>query len=206
MAIPERTLTKPHVDKSLGLPEIVEPNPAGGEEVERRVMEVLIEWLDGFFNAAPFTTAGEVGTRTFPDCDVRRDEVAPTIPQEKPIIHIVLSERRDGDPVRITGGKREPKGTWIFTTDIRPTKQMPAAGAASTLSDSANNSGDRACRRVADQLAWLLRSSHTQSLSLKGIRRARVTAGPRLIPAGAYHARLLTFSVEVITTSPRNDP
>jgi hypothetical protein len=204
MAIPERTLTKPHVDKALGLPE--GGSAPGSEEVERRVQEALLEWLAGYFNATAFTTGGEAGTRTFPACEVRFDEITPTLPQEKPILHTVLSDRRDGEPVRITGGMWETKGTWIFTTDIRTNKQMPSAGTASGLPDSANNSGDRTCRRVADQLAWLLRSSHTQSLSLKGIRRAKVTAGPKLIPSGAYHARLLTFSVEVITTSPRNDP
>lgn len=205
MAIPERTLTKPHVDQSLGLPE-TGANAPGSEEVERRVQEVLLEWLTGFFNATAFTTGGEAGTRIFTACEVRFDEVTPSIPQEKPIMHTVLTDRRDADTVRITDGMWETKGTWIFTTDIRTNKQMPSAGAGTALPDSANNSGDRACRRVADQLAWLLRSSHTQSLSLKGIRRAKVTSGPRLIPSGAYHARLLTFSVEIITTSPRNDP
>ena len=199
MAIPPLPLTKPHLDQMAGLPESA--GAAGEEEMERRAQEVLLEWLLMFFNGQSFATPGTI-VRSFDLCHVTFDEATPKIPQERPILHLVLADRNDKDPRRIGGGNWIVEGTWRWTVLIRTNYQMPPTG----TDDSAAKNCVRACRRVGDQLTWLLRSAHTQALTLKGLRRAKAATQPKLIPAGAYHARMMTLSAEVSYTIPGNDP
>lgn len=204
MSIPLQPLTKPHADKTLGLPELSSGGPE--EEIERAVQEILLEWLTVYFSGVPFDTAGGGDPKTFPLCEIKFGETTPEKPGTRPIIHTWISERRAEDPVRVPPQQWRFKGDWKFSVMIKTNNQLPVSGAGEGLGDSAEKASQRLCRRVADQLVWLLKSAHTQSLTLKGVSRIKVLTDPVLTSSGSFHSRVLTFSSEIIQHIPRNDP
>lgn len=197
------TLTKPHADKAAGLPEAAGSAP--GEEIERRVQEILLEWQRLHFSGKLFTVEGE-GDKTFEDCDVRWGTVTPEKPAAKPIIHIWVSQRRDDAPRRVPPALWQVKSSWVFTVVVKTNPQLPAGGSGAVLKDSAERESERLCRRVADQMVWLLNSTRTQALALLGVQRVLPASSPVLTANGSYIARTLTFSAEIYTHTPRNDP
>lgn len=207
--IPPHALTKPHLDKLAGLNEVGD-NLAQAEEIERRVQALLNEWLKFHFSGNPFTTplAGQADeTKTFTLCEILFGRGIPENPGQLPILHVQLTDRRDGDPVRIPGGMKKVVGDWTWNIFIRTHPQLPASpAAASPDKDSALESADRECRRVGDQLAWLLRSPAAQALALKGIGQLRLVTGPRPIQAGAWALNQLIVTAKITFRISGNSP
>jgi hypothetical protein len=185
-----------HVNLHSGL---LEPlNSPGGEEVERRVQELLKEFLGTYFNGVPFATAlpgGGSESRTFAECHLLFDQATPPDGLAKPLIHTLLADRRDRDRERGREGYYAHASAFVWNILVRTHPQVPASGAGGD--DSARRVSFRECRRVADQIRWLLLSPHAKDLSLKGILDIRVTNGPREIPSGAWYMRQLVVSGEV---------
>lgn len=207
MPIPQNPLTKPHLDKLLGLNE--PGDSAGAEEIERRAQEILNEWLKFYFSGDPFNTPDGEGaaSKTFEPCALLFGQDDPGSPIEKPILHVLLADRRDGEGSRVHGGFMAYDGRWTWNILIRCHPQTPAApAAADPTADSAKRTAERINRRAADQCRWLLHSSHTQELAIKGIGRIRVDNGPRQIPAGPMIMRQIVFSARVSYRVPLNEP
>lgn len=186
-----------HVNKGSGLPEPT--GSPGPEEIERRVQELLKEFLGSYFNGVSFDTplpGGGSVTRTFADCVLLWDQATPPDALAKPVIHTLLADRRDRDRERGRVGYFAHTSVFTWNILVRTHPQVPAAGAAE-VDDSARRVSFRECRRVADHLRWLLLSPHVKDLSMKGITNLRVTNGPREIPSGAWYMRQLVVSGEV---------
>lgn len=209
MSIPPHPLTKPHLDKLAGLNEVGD-NLAAPEEIERRVQALLLEWQKSFFSGDPFTTplAGQPDeTKTFVACEILWGRSAPELPGKRPVLHTLLTDRRDGDPVRIPGGLRKISGEWTWNTLIRTHPQLPASRhSATTTQDSAEAIAERECRRVGDQYAWLLRSPHTQALALKGIGQLRILSGPRPVAASPWFLTQIIFTAQINFRISGNSP
>ncbi len=186
-----------HVNLRSGLPEPA--GSPGGEEVERRVQEILKEFLGGYFTGVAFQTplpGGGSESRTFADCLLLWDQATPPDGLAKPVIHTLLADRRDRDRERGREGYYAHASVFTWNLLVRTHPQVPAADSAVPV-DSARRSSFRECRRVADQIRWLLLSPHVKDLSLKGITDVRVTNGPREIPSGAWYMRQLVASAHV---------
>ena len=195
---PPHSLTHPHLDKLAGLTEA--SGSAGEEEIERRAQELLLEWQKFYFSGSPFTSPRSGKTdviRTFERCDVLWDHSYPSVPAERVIMHSVLADRRDGDPVSVGKGLLKTKGVWTWNTFIRSHPQLPAGAAADTENDAARATAFRNARRAADQFSWLIRSPHSQDLVYKGISHIRILNGPRPIQSGSWFMRQIVFSTEV---------
>jgi hypothetical protein len=206
--IPTNPLSHVHVDKFAGFPE-----PAGSpgeEEIERRAQELLNEWFEFYFSGNEFQTpvSEEVTEgKSFQAADVLWDQDTLPNPAPNPILHLLLADRRDGDPIQVEKNLWRVQGRWTWNALIRVSAQLPAAaGAAVPVGDNATRSAGRICRRVADQCRWLLRSAHTQELAVKGITHLKVDNGPRQIPGGPWHIRQIVFSAEVIHHQRSNQP
>ena len=209
MATPLHPLTKPHLDKLAGLAESV--GAPGPEEIERRAQELLHEWLKFYFSGTAFTTptagGGAATTMHFESCEILWDHATPPLPAAKPVLHTVLADRRDGDPIRVGPNVWKIKGEWTWNTFVRTHPQLPASDAAADPAhDAARFTAFRVARRVGDQFAWLLRGPHTQELAFKGIKNLRLTNGPRPIQSGAWFLRQIIFTANVTFTITGNDP
>lgn len=205
MNIPTRNLSKAPLD---GLSGLAEPaNSPGVEEVGRRAQEILKEWLGFYFSGDGFNTPGPGGSieqKNLEPCQILFGQTVPDQPSAKPILHVLLADRRDDDGTPVSGGLMAFRGEWVYNTLVRVSAQLPAA------SNPAGNRPVRkpanVCRRVADQFAWLLRSAHTQDIVFKGLGSARVVNGPRAIQAGSWHLMQIVWSVRVQFHAYRNDP
>lgn len=208
MNIPTHSLAKAHLDGLSGLAE-----PAGlptAAEVERRAQELLNEWLKFYFSGSAFTSpAANGGTVqvTHEACELLFDHAAPTTPSTKPLLHTLLADRRDGDPVSVGGGLAAVQGVWTWNTLARVAPQVPANAAEDSQGAvNARRTASQLCRRVGDQFAWLLRSAHTSDLALKGLGNIRVLNGPRLVQSGSWFLRQVVWSADVTFHIALNDP
>jgi hypothetical protein len=199
MAISPLPLSRPHLDKLSGLAEPVGSPSAA--EIERRAQELLNEWLKFYFSGSPFTTLGSNGSTiqiTHERCELLFDHAAPTTPAAKPLLHTLLADRRDGEPVSVGNNLAAVNGIWTWNTLARVAPQTPAGESPGTPGTMiAYAPAANLCRRVADQLAWLLRSAHTQDLSHKGIGNIRLLNGPRLVQSGPWFLRQVVWSADV---------
>ncbi len=209
MSIPPHPLAKPHLDKLAGLNEVGD-NLAKAEEIERRAQAILNEWIKFYFSGEAFATplAGQADElKTFTRCEILFGRSAPETPGVIPLLHTQLTDRRDGEPVRIRGGMRKVTGEWTWNTFVRTHPQLPASSTATDpADDSALATADRECRRVGDQFAWLLRSAHTQELALKGIGRIKILSGPRPVQSGAWNLNHIIFSASITFRISGNSP
>lgn len=204
--IPPRNLTKPHLDALAGLAEA--PGSPAASELERRAQELINEWLRFYFSGNAFTTPAVTGpdlSITHDNCEILFDHAVPTIPSAKPILHTLLADRRDDDGHFIEGNLKAHLGDWTYNTLIRVAPQLPANATGTADTNALRNAG-HTCRRVADQLAWLLRSAHTQDLAFKGICKVRVLNGPRLIQSGSWIMRQIVWSAQVHYLIPHGAP
>ena len=196
---PTRTLVRPHLDQLSGLAEVAGAPTAS--ELERRAQELINEWLKFYFSGDPFSTPAPQGPDTLvvhEACEILFGSGSPTDPSTRPILHTILADRRDDDGVRVGGGLVAHTGEWTWNTLVRVHPQMPANPAAiSDAETSARLAADQVARRVGDQLAWLLRSRHTQDLAFKGVGQVRVLNGPRRLQSGAWHLSQIVWSAKV---------
>jgi len=199
-------LTKAHVNPLSGLAE-----PAGGpgeEEIERRAQELWAEWLSRYFTGTSFDTAdgsGGLEAKTFAHCAIRFDSATLPVVQAKPLLHVLLADRRDREPERQGGGRWAHDARFVWNLLVRTHPSQPAAP-GSPPPDGAAIHAERQCRRLADQLRWLLTSYEAQALSAKGILELRVENGPREIPAGAWFLRQLVVSARIRWETPNHEP
>lgn len=207
MTIPPHPLIKPHLDKLAGLNESGDIAPS--EEIERRVQALLNEWQKFYFLGIAFATplaAGEE-SKIFDHCEILWGRATPELPGKRPVLHTQLTDRRDGDPVRIPGGMKKVTGDWTWNTFVRTHPQLPASQfSAASDKDAALETADRACRRVGDQFAWLLRSPHAQELAFKGIGQLRLLSGPRPVQSGEWILRQLIFTARITFRISGNSP
>ena len=208
MTTPLHPLSKPHLDHLAGLSEA--SGVAGPEELERRAQELWLEWQKFYFGGVEFTTpgvGGAVETRKFTRCEILWDHATPTLPSALPVMHSVLADRRDGDPVRCGPGLYQVHGEWTWNTFVRCHPQLPASAREDDpANDSARLNAFRAVRRAGDELASLLRGPHTQELAFKGLAKVRLLNGPRPVQAGAWFLRQLVYSARVTFYVAGNDP
>lgn len=206
--IPTNPLSHVHLDKFAGFAE-----PAGSpaeEEIDRRVQELLNEWFEFYFTGLEFQTPDSETTTTgksFPAALVLWDQTAMPNPLEQPVLHLLLADRRDGDPVQVQKNLWRHQGRWTWNLLVRVPSQLPAAAAVELDStDSAVKHSGRICRKVADSARWLLNSAHMQELAVKGIGHLKLDNGPRMIPGGPWHLRQIVFSAEVVYHARSNSP
>lgn len=205
-SIPLHPLIKPHLDKLAGLSE--PEGAAGPEEIERRAQEILNEWQKFYFSGSSFTTpsGNDMINRTFQQCEILWGQATATSPSALPVLHTILADRRDGDPVRMGPSLYRVEGDWTWNTFIRTHPQNPGGAEALPVSDAAGLEADRVCRRVADQYAWLLRGPHIQELAFKGISHLRVTNGPRSVQSASWCLRQIVYTAKVAYHIQGNDP
>ncbi len=206
-AIPPHPLLKPHLDPLAGL---IDPSDVTQpEEVERRVQELLNEWQKFYFSGVAFSSPrrGQADrTVTFEEMEILWDHATPKKPGLHPILHTVLMDRRDGDPVKVSG-RWQVNGVWQWNTFIRANPQLPASPSAPDPAvDSARATAFRQVRRAGDQYVSLLRGPHAQELVLKGIGRMRVLNGPRPVPAAAWIMRQIVYSAQITYFIEDNEP
>jgi hypothetical protein len=208
MSIPLHPLTKPQLDQLTSL--IEPPGVASAQELERRAQELLNEWLKFHFSGNPFATPitnGETMDTSLTHCDILFDHASPPTPAPRPILHTILTDRRDDDGVPDGTGRIVHTGEWTWNTLIRVAPQMPVNPVdASSASTDARHAAAQVCRRVADQCAWLLRSAHVQSLAFKGITHVRVLNGPRLVQSGTWLTRQIVWSSKLRFSMFSNSP
>lgn len=182
---------------------------AGAEEVERRAQELLNEWFKFYFSGVPFQTPVGSGSeaKTFPDCEILWGQATPSMPAVKPILHLLLADRRDGTASEVGKNLWRNQGQWTWNALLRVSPQLPVnPGVANVATDVAQVEAERACRRIGDQCRWLLASAHIQELAVKGIGRLKIENGPRVIPAGSWHLRQIVFTTEMVWHHRTNRP
>jgi hypothetical protein len=181
-------------------------------EIERRAQELVDEWLRHYFSGQPFTTPGmadaEPGVNTLMLCELIYDQATPeTVPTNLPLMHTIIVDKREGDPAPVGKNLAVVAGTWMWHTLVRVSPlvdagERPSIPAATKPKIIAANQ----CRRLADQLQWLLRSPHAQDLAFKGMGNIRVISAPRLIQQGAWQMRQVIWSCDVSYHVALNDP
>lgn len=202
MSDPIHPLVRPHVDALSGLPE--PSGSAGFEEIERRVEELILEWLKHYFSGAPFDTpmpGGGVVSKSLQSAQVFMGRSYPSDQVVAPVIHTFIADRKDDDGRLNSGGSAVVTGSWIMNTFIRVPAQAPADPSAPSSSVSpATLASHHAARRIASQFAWLLRSPHSRDLVMKGVGDPRVVSGPRAIQSGSWDVYQITWSVKIFHT------
>ena len=206
--LPTNPLSHIHVDSFAGFPE-----PAGSpgeDEIDRRVQELLNEWFEFYFSGQVFQTpisAAATTSKAFTAAKVLWDQSQMPNPLEEPVLHLILADRRDGEPVQVAKNLWRHHGRWTWNLLVRVPPQLPVAPAVLRSSpDSAIADGGRVCRKLADNARWLLNSAHLQELAVKGIGHLKLDNGPRMIPGGAWHLRQIVFSAEVTYHHRTNAP
>ena len=203
--IPPYNLLHPHVDQIAGLGS----DPTGEEELERRAQELIFEWQTYYFSGEPFASPRNNGAdvmRTFAKCEVLWDLATPTLPAMLPVLHTILSDRRDAEPSKISGGRYAHSGVWTWNTFVRTSPQFPAAPDAPPENDAAHLSALRLARKVRSQVAWLVRKPHAQDLSYKGLHQLKILNGPRSIASGSWILRQIVWSAVVRWHTNSNEP
>jgi hypothetical protein len=208
MSVPVNPLARPYLDRLAGL---VEPDGyLREEEVEARAQLLLNEFLKFHFSGQPFQTASAAGgteAKAFDECGLLFDRASPPQPQLLPLIHVLLADRREIRKSQTSARVEISEERWTWNVLVRTAAQSPVTpGAAADLADHATAEAERANRRVAGQLHWLLRSSEMQALALKGLGSVEVGSAPRIIPSGAWCIRQLVFSGRVFLRIPLNLP
>ena len=182
----------------------VDPNM----EPEKRVKALFHVWLARYFKGVPFNTLGAGGAveqKTFPTCDLRWQEADATDapdpggerrPQVRPIIHGLLvsdQNRAYGEDALFQGN--EVQRTLQFTVKV------PAN--VTGTPEMAGRDPVELVASVADNLAWLLRSTEKAALAAVGVEGVQLRSGPVAISAGRWMARLLVVSCTTRVRVPR---
>lgn len=167
---------------------------------ERRLRELINEWLKGFFTGTAHTTP--TGDRTFPAVDILFNQA--TLPDSpKPHLHIVwtapkLPQQSYGiatitipDATTYTGQCDEASGPWDMQIYVR-------------VKDSGNgNREDHLCTNAADNLNELLRSSETATLAQHGFSKVTVLSGPTPLSVAGWKVRIFSVRGTVSYFLPR---
>lgn len=197
--LPPNELYRPHLDQLSGLSEpggMAEP-----EEIERRAQELINEWLTIYFSGNSFATPTPSGTneyKEFAACTLHFGQSTPESPQDKPLLHTLLADRRDGEGIRVPGNLVAHTGTWTWNTLVRISPQLPAKpGNAAALQTNARLAAKQAAQRIGDQFRWLVQSVHARDLCFKGFSDITVLNGPRPLQAGAWNLSQIVWSAKV---------
>ena len=172
----------------------------GSLHPERRLQSILHVWLKFYFSGQEFQARAEGGGTkgyTFDQCSIEMQEAERADGAEQadgsrpvqtlPVIHGVFPDvqrrsYRSGDQVRA----EDLAVTLNFM--VKVSKNLSATGQAQT-------NPEYLCRRIADNLAWLLNSSERAALSVLGIHNLRVRSGPVVMPGSVWFMRMLTVSL-----------
>lgn len=200
MPTPPHTLVRPHVDALAGLSEPV--GSADATEIERRVEELINEWLKFYFSGTPFSTPAATGqpdaTKTFTLCEIHVGKSSPSNPAPKPIIHTAIVDRREDEGRQIHGGMKVVSGDWNMSTFIKVAPQAPVESSVSYAGKaSASITAAQAARRISSQFAWLIQSAHAQDIAVKGVCNPRILSGPRPVQTGAWEVYQITWAAKV---------
>lgn len=176
-------------------------------EPEKRVKAMFHVWLATYFKGVAFQTLAAGGgqeTRTFPRCDLRWQEADATDapdpsgerrPQVRPIIHgmLVTDQNRGYADGLFTGN--EVNRTLQFT--VKVPSNVTGTG------EMAGRDPVELVASVADNLAWLLRSTERAALAAVGVENVQLRSGPVAVSAGRWMARLLVVSCTTRVMTPR---
>jgi|GEM_PF-4183492 len=176
-------------------------------EPERRVQSLFHAWLGLYFTGLPFDTralGGGVEQKTFEDCRVQWQEAGVPdpengngvrAPQDKPIIHGVLLEPRR---------RRNDDSAEEESDDLDWTMQFMVKVPHNLMDTDQSSDVDPkfVVRRVADQLAWLLRSAERAGLAAHGVQNVDLRSGPSLLTSGVWVVRLLVVTCRTRRSSP----
>ncbi len=198
------TLTKPHIDHWSGLPEGA--NPPAPEQVEVRFQILLNEWLEHYFSGNPFTTRlpdGSTAQKSYQHADIRFGSVTMPENPERPLIHTIIADRRDGEGQSDGRGCLVHRGVWALHTFVRVHPTQPVRPSlSSTLEKDARRTSEQLCRRVAEQLSALIHGPDAADLAVKGIHDINITNGPREIPAAGWFIRQIVWTARPVYRVP----
>lgn len=198
MTIPIYDLTHSHANEAAGLPESEHAPQA--HELERRVRELLNEWLRHYFTGQPFESPDPVGgvrMVTLPSCRIEFGYADLGKNPEKPLLHVLLVDRRDGDGEPLSDGRDHHEAVFTWNALVRTHPQAPVMPGVSAGPGTVRNRAEQDGMRAADGLAWLLRSPHVQDLGFKGLLGVRVLSGPQVIQSGEWVMYQIVWSCRV---------
>lgn len=153
------------------------------QETERKLVEVLNEWLKLWFSNTPRTLAG-VANVTLPVVDTFFGQQNVPQPSGKSQIHATWDIRND--PAEFNGDDKLLRSDLTLTLNVRTAQQGVPEGRA----DAEN-------RRVADGLKQVF-ESETKDLALKGLRHLEVARGPVVLPSPLCKTRLLIVTGKLV--------
>lgn len=201
MPLPVHPLAKAHLDKLAGLSE--EGTTAGEEELERRAQMLWNAFLKTYLTGSAVDLAdgaGGVMSKTFEAVHLLYGTQSPPKEITLPILHMIVADRRQLRRDRVAGAYQVKEA---ITRNLLV--RVPSQAAPESTADEVPKA-DLLCRKVADQVRWLLNSDEVQSLALKGVGKVEVVNGPREIAAGAWHMRQIVTTEEWNYEIRRNEP
>lgn len=174
--------------------------PIDYTQPERRLRELLNEWLKSFFTGAAHSTP--TGARTFPEVDILFNQAA--LPDStKPQIHLVWSAptlvpRSVGTmtiavpgATTYTGHANEITGTWDAQVFLR----------AKDTGDG--NRAEHACANLSDNFSELLRSSEVATLAENGLTNLHIMSGPVPLQTAGWRVRFYTLRGTPVYYAPK---
>ncbi len=162
-------------------------------EPERRIQSLIHLWLKFYFSGSPFQTKGSTGASvsyTFVPCEFtyNTDALPRQTNASKPVIHI-FTAFRDTKRADYTEDAVGHDDDWTILL-------MPKVRTGSVRADGDKDTDpDRLCRKVSDQLVWLLCSCEREALYAHGLHNVHMQGGPALANTGAWVARTMTLNV-----------
>ena len=174
--------------------------PIDYTQPERRLRELLNEWLKSYFSGVAHSTP--TGNRTFPDVDILFNQAA--LPDStKPQIHLVWSApalvpRSIGtvtitvpDATTYTGPANEMTGPWDAQVFLR------------VKDNGDGNRAEHACVNLGDNFAELLRSSEVAELAKNGLKNLHIMSGPVPMQSSGLRVRFFTLRGTPVYSAPK---
>lgn len=174
--------------------------PIDYTQPERRLRELLNEWLKGYFKGTPHSTP--TGARTFPDADILFNQAA--LPDStKPQIHLVwtapkLVPRSVGTmtisvpgATTYTGHANEMTGPWDMQVFLR------------VKDNGDGNRAEHACANFSDNFSELLQSSEVAVLAQYGLTNLHMMSGPVPLQTSGWRVRFYTLRVTPVYYAPK---
>ncbi len=157
---------------------------------EELLTKILYLWLAFYFSGEAFETltAGGVSTeeKTFTPCTFAFQEDSLGDNPQNPQIHLVMPDRKQRR-LDYNATERGHDDDWTIDAMVK----VPANLSATEMPGV---SAEDIARKVGGELEWLLDSTEREALGEAGVTQVRLRRPAVLLPAGAWHMRMLVFS------------
>jgi hypothetical protein len=160
-------------------------------ETEKKLTELLNEFLKRYFNGQPHVSPLTNQNVTFPLCDLFFNQAQLPSPADKPQIHVAYTDVR-------------PEERWLTAEKkLVTTKCTLSIFVRAANQGAVGNTADFLCRKTADQVKEIFQTQDRSALAQKNIRHPKVLRGPYAVGTIGFQVRLLIVTCELQYTLPR---